>query len=74
MSDKPIDLGKLQDAAKSAELKHEAALRSIGATYVRMISAQRAFDSEKKKVHRLKEILDNAKSAMLEGARTVANN
>jgi hypothetical protein len=69
---KAIDLGKLQDALRSAE----ARVKSADAL---KINSYRAFEKARTKMAsdhdawvKAKDSLDNAKKAVIEGARTIA--
>lgn len=73
MSNKPIDLGALQDALRNAEAKVRQAGALNVAAHNKLAAAQGQADKANEKLKEMREIRDAAKRAVLEGARQVAN-
>ncbi len=71
---KPIDLGALQDAHNKARATEKAKLALVAVAATKLLSAQTAFDRAKDKAKEAATDVNDTKSAMLEGARTLANN
>lgn len=69
---KAVDLGKLQDALRLAKITHKAHLKTLQLAVDKMLAAQRVVDKWQIVVSEDKILVDKAKAAMLEGARTVA--
>lgn len=68
----PIDLGKLQEAHKNAVMMHSRALGDKIKAQGQLSRAQIVLDNATNKHEQSKVLLDKAKAAMIEGARTVA--
>lgn len=73
-TEKPIDLGKLQDTHKKAQLNLVIADRDLGAAKRAVLKAQEQQSRAVKKHDDAKNIVDRAAAAMLDGARTIASN
>lgn len=74
MSDKPIDLGKLQETLRDAQRNHNKTFRELNNANMAVGRAITAQDKAKENHEKSGNELAKAKSAMLEGARAVANN
>jgi hypothetical protein len=73
MADKPIDLGKLQDAVTKAEALARSASISLSSAYTKLGRAEDVKNEAKRKFEEAAKALDAAKRAVVEGARAVAN-
>jgi hypothetical protein len=74
MSDKAIDLGKLQDAQRKAVNNFNAAQSNVMSAVAATAKARTAEERARTKWSIAKKELDQANQAVLEGARTVASN
>lgn len=73
MNNKPIDLGALQDALRSADALVRSAKTRLESAGLKAEQAQRAYEIARGKFAEVSASREDAKRAVLEGARQVAN-
>lgn len=71
--DKSIDLGKLQDTVNFHKKQLAEGEKHLKTLKTNVERAQSQYDVRKKNNQTIAKLLDEAKQAMLEAARTVAN-